>query len=153
MIDSITLNNGQFLTSTSVNKFDCPYMMTSSNGKFSALLVICAGNSPATGEFPTQRPVTRSFGVFFDLHLNKRSSKQSWGWWFETPLHQVWRHCIGYTFSLRLLFGITHKYTFVVNCCDYIGTDWFHQNPSGLPEWYRWPLLLTWFNFDPSMDK
>ena len=30
---------------------------------FSALLTICAGNSPATGEIPTQRPVTRSFDV------------------------------------------------------------------------------------------
>ena len=35
-----------------------------------ALLVPCVGNSPFTGEFPTQRPVTRSFGVFFDLRLN-----------------------------------------------------------------------------------
>ena len=52
---------------------------------FSALLALCAGNSPVTGEFPTQRPVTRSFDVFFDLWLNKGLSKQSWGWWFETP--------------------------------------------------------------------
>ena len=41
----------------------------------SALLVLCAGNSPVTGEFPSQRPVTRSFDVFFDLCLNKRLSK------------------------------------------------------------------------------
>ena len=40
---------------------------------FSALLVICAGNSPVTGEFPAQRPVTRSFDVFFDLRLSKQS--------------------------------------------------------------------------------
>ena len=45
---------------------------------FSVLLAISAGNSPVPGEFPTQRPVTRSFGVFFDLRLNKRLSKQSW---------------------------------------------------------------------------
>ena len=32
---------------------------------FSALLTICAGNSPVPGDFPTQRPVTRSFDVFF----------------------------------------------------------------------------------------
>ena len=32
---------------------------------FSTLLAICAGNSPVTGEFPAQRPVTRSFDVFF----------------------------------------------------------------------------------------
>ena len=43
---------------------------------FSVLLAICAGNSPVTGEFPAQRPVTQSFNVFFDLRLNKRLSKQ-----------------------------------------------------------------------------
>ena len=45
--------------------------------KFSALLVICAGNSPAPGEFPAQKPVARSFDVFFDLFLSKRLRKQS----------------------------------------------------------------------------
>ena len=60
---------------------------------FSALLALCAGNSQVTGEFPSQRPVTRSFDVFFDLCLNKRLSKQSWGWWFEKPLRSLWRHC------------------------------------------------------------
>ena len=59
---------------------------------FSALLAICAGNWPITGEFPAQRPVTRSFDAFFDLRLNKRLSKQSWGWWFETLLRPLWRH-------------------------------------------------------------
>ena len=53
----------------------------------SALLAICAGNSPA------QRPVTRSFDVFFDLCRNKLLSKQSWGWWFETLSSPLWRHC------------------------------------------------------------
>ena len=43
---------------------------------FYALLAIWAGNSPVTGEFPTQRPVTQGFDVFFDLRLNKRLSKQ-----------------------------------------------------------------------------
>ena len=51
---------------------------------FSSLLAICAGNSPASGEFPAQRPVTRSFDVSFDLCLNKRLRKQAWVWWFET---------------------------------------------------------------------
>ena len=59
---------------------------------FSPLLAICAGNSPVTGEFPTQRPVTRSFDVFFDLRPNKRLSKHWWGWWFETPSCPLWRH-------------------------------------------------------------
>ena len=60
---------------------------------FSDSLASCAENSPVTGEFPAQRPVTRSFGVFFDLRLNKRLSKQSWGWWFERPSRSLWRHC------------------------------------------------------------
>ena len=51
------------------------------------------GVSQVTGEFPAQRPVTRSFDIFFDLRLNKRLSKQSWCWWFETPSRSLWRHC------------------------------------------------------------
>ena len=46
-----------------------------------------------TSEFPAQRPMTRSFDVFFDLRLNKRLSKQSWGLWFETPSRRIRRHC------------------------------------------------------------
>ena len=54
---------------------------------------LCAGNSSVTGEFPSQRPATRSFGVFVDMCLNKRSSEQLWGCWFEMPLGSLWRHC------------------------------------------------------------
>ena len=60
---------------------------------FSALLALRAGNSPVIGEFTTQRPVTRSFDVFFDLRLNWQWSKQSCGWWFETPSRRLWRQC------------------------------------------------------------
>ena len=60
---------------------------------FFALLAICAGNSPVTGEFPEQRPVMWSFGVFFGLRLNKPLIKQWWGWWFETPSRPLCRHC------------------------------------------------------------
>ena len=48
-----------------------------------------------TSGFPSQRPVTRSFDIFFDLCLNKRLSKQSRRWWFETPLRSLWYHCNG----------------------------------------------------------
>ena len=60
---------------------------------FSALLALCVGNSPVTGEFPSQRPVMWSFDVFFDLRQNKPFGKQSRGWWFETPSCSLWRHC------------------------------------------------------------
>ena len=68
------------------------YMMTSSNGNIFCVTGHLCGNSPVSGEFPAQRPVTWSFDVFFDLRLNKRLGKQSWGWWFETPSRPLWRH-------------------------------------------------------------
>ena len=46
-----------------------------------------------TGEFPSQRPVTRSFDVFFDLRLNKLFCKQSRRRWFEAASRSLWRHC------------------------------------------------------------
>ena len=66
---------------------------------FSSLLALCAGNSLVTGEFPAQRPVGRSIDVFFALCLNKRLSKQSWGWWSETPSRSLWLHCNAYEFD------------------------------------------------------
>ena len=87
---------------------------------FSALLALCAGNSPVTGELLSQRPVTRSFDVFFDLCLNKRLSKQSWGWWFETPSRSLWRHC----------------------------NEWHAGNPAALLLYYEWFFyvfcLINW---------
>ena len=67
-------------------------MMTSSNGNIFRLTGPLCGEFTGPGEFPTQRPVTRSFYVFFHLRLNKRLSKQSWGWWFETAGWSLWRH-------------------------------------------------------------
>ena len=64
------------------------FMMTSSNGNIFRV----TGHLSGPGEFPTQRPVTRSFDVFFGLHPNKRLSKQWWGWWFETLSRVLWRH-------------------------------------------------------------
>ena len=67
-------------------------MMTSSNGNIFRVTGPLCGEFTGPGEFPAQRPVTRSFDVFFDLRLNKRLSKQPWGWWFETPAWSLWRH-------------------------------------------------------------
>ena len=76
---------------------------------FSALLVLCEGN-----ELPSQRPVTRSFDVFFDLRMNKSLSKRSIHRWFDTPSRPLWRHCNGHINSckyfLRWLPGVSkHK--------------------------------------------
>ena len=66
--------------------------MTSSNGNIFRVTGPLCGEFTGPGEFPTQRPVTRSFDVFFDLRLNKPLSKQPWGWWFETLSRSLWRH-------------------------------------------------------------
>ena len=53
--------------------------MTTSNGNIFRVTGPLCGEFTGPGEFPTQRPVTRSFDVFFDLRLNKRLSKQREG--------------------------------------------------------------------------
>ena len=73
-------------------------MMTSSNGNIFRVTGPLCGEFTGPGEFPTQRPVTRSFDVFFDLRLNIRLSKQPRGWWFETLSWSLWRHRNGSLF-------------------------------------------------------
>ena len=75
----------------------------------SALLAICAGNSPVTGEFLSQRPMTRSFDVFFDLRLNKLLSKQWWGRWLETPSRPLWCHYNARHVQHRVKINCVHK--------------------------------------------
>ena len=99
---------------------------------FSALLTLCVGSWPVTGEFPSQRPVTRSFGVFFDLHLNKRLSKQWWGRWFETPSCPLWRHCNEHiptcfvVVVLEVFCWFIYQFTHFIQCCftSRIGAEW-----------------------------
>ena len=80
---------------------------------FSALLTLCAGNSPVTGEFPSQRPGTRSFDAFFDLRLNKWLSKQSRHRWIETPLSSSWCHCYDISCHRALPFVSSNLLKFV----------------------------------------
>ena len=77
---------------------------------FPALLAFCAVNSPVSGEFHSQRPVTQGFDVCFDLRLNKRLSKQSGRYWLKTPLCLLWRHC-----NARII-------TILVQCSFYLTT-------------------------------
>ena len=72
---------------------------------FSALLAFRAGNSPVPGESPAQRPVTRSFDVFFGMRLNQQLSKQWRCWWFETLPHSLRRH---FNVKITLLCTICH---------------------------------------------
>ena len=84
-------------------------MITSSNGNIFRVTGPLCGEFTGPGEFPSQRPATRNFDVFFDLRLNNRLSKQSWGWCFETPSRSLWRHCNA---LLRFAHKLRHSYSF-----------------------------------------
>ena len=68
-------------------------MMTSSNGNIFRVTGHLCGEFTGHRWIPSQRPVTRSFDVFFDLRPNKRLSKHSRGRWFESPSRSLWCHC------------------------------------------------------------
>ena len=101
-------------------------MMTSSNGN------IFRVTGPLCGEFtgprwiPPQRPVTRSFDVFFDMRLNKQLSKQSWGWWFAGDL----RH---YCFHYDVTVMIFQEGEF----------DWSQQQQTVIFGTYLWGFIVS----------
>ena len=91
----------------------------------SALLANCAGNWPVLVDFPAQRPVTRTFDVFFNLGPNKLLSKQSRGWWFEMSSCPLWRQC-----------------NVCIDC--YHATDWFTTNDKKAnPERFQFMILSS----------
>ena len=53
--------------------------------------------------------------------LNKRLSKQWWGWWFETLSWSLWRHCNALltasrmTFQRKLTIAILNRMIFILN--------------------------------------
>ena len=87
-------------------------MMTPSNENIFRVTGLCEGISPVTGEFPSQRPVTRSFDVFFGLPLNKRLNKHSIRWWFETPSRSLW----GHSNDCRIKYGAQNPISLIKNC-------------------------------------
>ena len=68
---------------------------------------------PVTGEFASQKPLTRSFDVIFDLRLNIQLSKRLRGWWFETPSRSLWLHC--YDIVRSMLCMVTTWTAFLCN--------------------------------------
>ena len=116
---------------------------------FSALLALCVWTSPVTGEFPAQRPVTRSFDVFLDLRLSKRLSKQSWGWWFETPSRTLWRHSNGcMTFKCRI-----HQCMLFYMNKDHVAVLWNWTKSKSARLWWDMIFMKTYIqNFNIPCD-
>ena len=91
--------------------------MTSSNGFF-AFLALCVGNSTVTGEFPSKGQWHGAVMFSLICALNKRLSKQSWGWLFETPSCSLWRHCNG-VFLMQKEIWLLYSYLLY---------SWFNEN-------------------------
>ena len=99
---------------------------------FSALLAICAGNSPVSGEFPALRPVTRTFDILFDLRLNKPLSKQSWDCdlrryrahhdviVMNTPNYLQWEDGHSTNEACQATYLMIYVYTSYVKCCCWL---------------------------------
>ena len=76
----------------------CQYtgMMTSSNGNIFRVTGLCPRNHRSPLNSPHKGQWRGALMFFLHLCLNKRLSKQSWGWWFETPSRSLWRHYNGW---------------------------------------------------------
>ena len=111
--------------------------MTSSNGNIIRVTGHC--------EFPAQRPVTRSFDVFFDLRPNKRFSKQWWGLWFETLSRPLWRHSndvITYSFPWDVITHPSHNVYRIL-----------HKRRLKLRHTHITSHLLHWCNYLPCPNS
>ena len=89
-----------------------------------------------TGGFPSQRPVTRSFDVFFDLRMNIWMSAQSRRWWFETSSRSLWRHCNVWVHTWLCVRVLLHK------------CNTFHQYNSHWEHHCRIIANASWFISD-----
>ena len=78
---------------------------------FSALLAMCTGNSPVPGEFPAQKPATRSFDVFFDLRLIN-------GWVNNREAGDLRRYRAHYNVTVMVKEAIQTRHRSVWGCYD-----------------------------------
>ena len=118
-IPNIALSNWRAIWAMGTEK----NMMTSSNGNIFRVTGHLCGEFTGPRLIPAQRPVTRSFDVFFYLRLNKQLRKQSWGWWFETPSRQLWHHCneqsdVGIKVMQITLFSFEHLWKIWISWRD-----------------------------------
>ena len=93
--------------------------MTSPNGNIFRVIGPLCGEFTGPRWIPHTKASDAELWCFFDLRLNKRLSKQSWGWWFETLSHPLWRHRNGNLYYLPRPTGAN-----TVIHADQITTDW-----------------------------
>ena len=80
-------------------------MMTSSNGNVFRVTGHWCGEFIGPRWILHTKASDAELWRFFYLRLNKRLSKQSWGWWLETPLLPLWRKCNVIWYGLDIHFS------------------------------------------------
>ena len=147
----------------------CYYMMTSSNGNIFRVTGHLCGEFTGPRWIPAQRSVTRSFDVFFDLHPNKRLSKQWWGLWGKPPVitgspsqRPVTRSVLWSAPEQMVV--QTHAgdvrryrahYDVTVMWLKYL-TDIYFSQSSNFPDYeYDWGATrdVLWLSYEPAMTK
>ena len=92
--------------------------------------------SPVNFPHKCQWRVTLVFSLI--CALNKRLSKQSRGWWFETPSRSLWRHCNELNLSGK--------------CWPAYSGNWLYQ--TLIVRWYRrYSLRIYIFSWHQAITK
>ena len=98
-------------------------MMTSSNGNIFRVTGHLCGEFTGHRWIPLTKASDAEFDVFFDLRRNKRLSKQSWGWWFETLSRPIWRPSNG-----KLFYTCLYVWFHIYHTIDTYGTEWLFSS-------------------------
>ena len=115
---------------------------------FSALLAICAGNSPVPSEIPAKGQWRGDSVFYLNLCLNKWLRKQSWCWWFETLSRQLWRNCNDAIINSTSVMGWSRwegKSLFNEILTRRYDTICHRQPPLNWNNWTLPELLIAWF--------
>ena len=91
-------------------------MMTSSNRNIFRVTGHLCGEFTGPRWIPHTKVSDAELWSFFDVRLNKRLSKQSWGWWFETLWRPLWRHRNAFLSHAYRTFPSKHTFC---NCKTY----------------------------------
>ena len=137
---------------------------------FSALLALCAGNSSVTGEFPSQRPVARSFYVPFDLCVNKRLGKHrdAGDYHYDvTVMKEPTAHINGCMYVIfaptsicpqrtLCIFQVKHMLVSSIPCARDVTLDWQPPVdcsiiPTELPPIFLGERMIVFAVFDPDI--
>ena len=111
-------------------------MTTSSNGNIFRVTGLLCGEFTGHRWIPRTSASDTDLWFFFDLRLNKRLSKQSWGWWIETPPLSLWRHCNG---------PISSK---VISTCS---SEWIMRCLNELKAWFICRSVLCFLQYRANL--